>query len=115
VPQIIRIQRAQELVTAKARVRNLAHLVWQAFPEVLQAAGVSWKVYQDLAGQTFSRDFGDGTRNSSAGNLTDNSLLCFKQYAEAAPNSPLFQYGATGTKIVNIIPTGPAPADARED
>jgi phospholipase C len=57
VPQIIRIQRTQELVIAKARVRNLAHLVWQTFPEVLQAAGVSWKVYQDLAGQTFSPDF----------------------------------------------------------
>ena len=58
MPQIIRIQRTQELVTAKARVRNLAHLVWQAFPEVLEAAGVSWKVYQDLAGQTLSRDSG---------------------------------------------------------
>jgi len=97
-------------------LRRSVYAIWRtSYPEVLQAAGVSWKVYQDLAGQTFSRDFGDGTRNSLAGNLTDNSLLCFKQYAEAAPNSPLFQYGATGTKIVNIIPTGPAPADARED
>ncbi|HUK37169.1 MAG TPA: alkaline phosphatase family protein, partial [Vicinamibacterales bacterium] len=29
---------------------NNAYLVWKTFPEVLQAAGVSWKIYQDIAG-----------------------------------------------------------------
>jgi phospholipase C len=29
---------------------NHAYFVFETFPEVLQAAGVSWKFYQDLAG-----------------------------------------------------------------
>src|SRR6202021_2791502 len=87
---------------------NNAYFVWETFPEVLQAAGVSWKIYQDLAGATFSPDFGDGTGNSFAGNYTDNSMLYFNQYATAAPNSPLFQGGASATQIINDIPTSPA-------
>ena len=69
---------------------------WKTFPEVLQAAGVSWKIYQDLAGATFAPDFGDGTGNSFAGNFTDNSLLYFNQYATAAPGSPLFDKALYG-------------------
>ena len=78
---------------------------FRTFPEVLQAAGVSWKIYQDLAGQTFSPDFGDGTGNSFAGNFTDNSVLYFNQYATAAPGTPLFDKACTGTEIINIIPS----------
>lgn len=89
---------------------NNAYFVWQTFPEVLQAAGVSWKIYQDLAGATFSPDFGDGTGNNFAGNFTDNSMLYFNQYATASPSSPLFENAATGTEIINIIPTASAPA-----
>ena len=89
---------------------NNAYWVWQTFPEVLQAAGVSWKIYQDLAGATFAPDFGDGTGNSFAGNYTDNSMLYFNQYATAAPESPLFQGACTGTEIMNSIPSSGAPA-----
>ena len=88
---------------------NNAYWTFPTFPEVLQAAGVSWKIYQDLAGQTFSPDFGDGTGNSFAGNFTDNSVLYFNQYATAPSSSPLFQNGCTGTEIINIIPNGGAP------
>jgi phospholipase C len=91
---------------------NNAYFVWQTFPEVLQAAGISWKIYQDLAGATFSPDFGDGTGNSFAGNYTDNSVLYFNQYATAAPGTPLFDNGATGTQIINTIPSASAPAQA---
>ena len=83
---------------------NNAYWTFPTFPEVLQAGGVSWKIYQDLAGQTFSPDFGDGTGNSFAGNFTDNSVLYFNQYATAPLSSPLFQYGCTGTEIINTIP-----------
>jgi phospholipase C len=83
---------------------NNAYWVWNTFPEALQAAGVTWKVYQDLAGTTFAPDFGDGTGNSFAGNFTDNPLLYFNQYLNAATNSPLFERGCTGTEIINIIP-----------
>ena len=41
---------------------NGAYWIWETFPEVLQAAGVSWKIYQDFAGQTFTPDFGDGNQ-----------------------------------------------------
>jgi phospholipase C len=91
---------------------NNAYWVWTTFPEVLQAAGVTWKVYQDLAGTTFAPDFGDGTNNSFAGNFTDNPLLYFNQYLNAAPGTPLFDLGCTGTEIINIIPDSSAPEKA---
>ena len=85
-------------------LENNAYYVWSTFPEVLQAAGVSWRIYQDLAGQTFNPDFGDGTSNSFAGNYTDNPVLYFNQYATAAQSSPLFQNACTGTQITNLTP-----------
>src|SRR6516225_483531 len=96
-------------MTSNGLSPNNAYWTFPMFPEVLQAAGVSWRVYQDLAGATFSPDFGDGTGNSFAGNFTDNSVLYFNQYATASPTSPLFQNGCTGTEIINIIPSGGAP------
>ena len=44
-------------VTANGLSPNNAYFVWETFPEVLQAAGVSWKIYQDLAGATFRAGF----------------------------------------------------------
>ena len=58
---------------------NGAYWTFPTFPEVLTAAGISWKIYQDLAGATFAPDFGDGTGNNYAGNFTDNSVLYFNQ------------------------------------
>jgi phospholipase C len=92
---------------------NMAYWTFPTFPEVLQAAGVSWKIYQDLAGATFAPDFGDGgPANSFDGNFTDNAVLYFNQYATApqTSTSPLFQNGCTGTEIANIMPSGGAPA-----
>src|SRR4029077_15931103 len=74
---------------------NNAYFVWETFPEVLQAAGISWKMYQDLAGQTFAPDFGDGTSNAFAGNFGDNTTLYFNQYLNSAPGTPLFDNSAT--------------------
>jgi phospholipase C len=91
---------------------NNAYWVFKTFPEVLQVKGISWKTYQDLAGQTFAPDFGDGTGNSFAGNFTDNPLLYFNQYLNAATDSPLFQNGCTGTQIINLLPSGGAPEEA---
>jgi phospholipase C len=92
---------------------NNAYWTFPTFPEVLDAAGISWKIYQDLAGQTFAPDFGDGTGNNFAGNFTDNPLLYFNQYANAPTNSELFQNACTGTEIVNIIP--PASDASEQD
>jgi phospholipase C len=98
-------------VTANG-LENGAYYIWKTFPEVLQAAGVSWKIYQDLAGSTFNPDFGDGTANSFAGNFTDNPVLYFNQYATAAQGSPLFQNGCTGTQITNLTPSTGASEQA---
>jgi phospholipase C len=99
-------------VTANGLSPNNAYFVWETFPEVLQAAGISWKIYQDIAGVPFAPDFGDGTGNSFAGNFTDNSLLYFKQYESSAPGTPLFDNAATGTGIINSIPSSGAPGSA---
>ncbi|MBV8360350.1 MAG: DUF756 domain-containing protein, partial [Deltaproteobacteria bacterium] len=94
---------------------NNAYFIWETFPEVLEAAGISWKIYQDIAGEPFAPDFGDGTSNSFAGNFTDNSMLYFKQYATSAPGTPLFDNAATGTHIISTIPSSSASADMWED
>jgi phospholipase C len=88
---------------------NNAYWTFPTFPEVLDAAGISWKIYQDLAGQTFAPDFGGNAPTAFAGNFTDNSVLYFDQYATAPTNSPLFQNGCTGTQIMNMIPSSGAP------
>jgi len=91
---------------------NNAYWTFPTFPEVLQKAGVSWRIYQDLAGATFAPDFGDGTGNSFAGNFTDNPVLYFNQYLNAATTSPLFEKACTGTEIINTIPATGAPVSA---
>ncbi|NUP47046.1 MAG: phospholipase C, phosphocholine-specific [Catenulispora sp.] len=48
---------------------------WTTYPERLQAAGVTWKVYQETD------------------NYDDNALAWFNQYKNAATSSPLYQRG----------------------
>ena len=99
-------------VTGNGLGVNNAYYVWHTFPEVLQTAGISWKIYQDLAGTTFAPDLGDGTGNSFAGNYTDNPILYFNQYATAPKSSPLFLKGCTGTNITPLTPAAGAPETA---
>jgi phospholipase C len=93
---------------------NGAYFVWPTYPELLQNAGITWKIYQDLAGSTFAPDFGDGTSNLFAGNYGDTTILYFNQYFTAPHTSPLFQNACTGTEILNIIPAASAPRAAWE-
>jgi phospholipase C len=92
---------------------NNASWTFPTFPEVLQAAGISWKIYQDLAGGPFAPFFGDGEGfgNAFTGNFADNTLLYFNQYATASPGTPLFDNAATGTDILSIIPASGAPEE----
>jgi phospholipase C len=99
-------------VTGNGLGKNNAYYVWHTFPEVLQNAGISWKIYQDLAGTTFAPDLGDGTGNSFAGNYTDNPILYFNQYATAPKTSPLFLNACTGTNITPLTPATGAPETA---
>ncbi|WP_315764765.1 MULTISPECIES: phosphocholine-specific phospholipase C [unclassified Bradyrhizobium] len=89
------------------------YLSWETFPEVLTKAGVSWKVYQDLAGSTFAPDFGDGgPAGDFSGDYTDNSLLYFAQYANSSAGNPLFDNACTGTQLAYNQPAANAPASA---
>jgi phospholipase C len=70
---------------------NNVILSWTTYPERLEAAGISWKVYQE------------------EDNYDDNALAWFKQYANAPSSSPLRQRG------ISFGLAGDFEADARAD
>jgi phospholipase C len=73
---------------------------WQTFPEQLQAAGVSWKVYQDIGfGLNAAGHYGWAITNPLIGNYGDNPLVYFQQYQTAPPGSPLNVGAMTGTNV----------------
>jgi phospholipase C len=72
---------------------------WQTYPERLQAAGVSWKIYQDVGVGLDAAGYWGWTSDPYIGNYGDNSLLYFLQYQNAAPGSPLYQAARTGTNV----------------
>ncbi|MBX7554749.1 phosphocholine-specific phospholipase C [Streptomyces sp. NPDC004232] len=65
-------------------------LTWQTYAEALQAAGVSWKVYQN-----------------AADNYGDNGCAYFKNFANAKPGDPLHDRGMSSVPGV----TGSTPDD----
>jgi phospholipase C len=72
---------------------------WTTYPERLQKAGVSWKVYQDVGlGLTVAGKWGQ-TEDAYIGNYGDSALLYFRQYEKAAAGSPLTRRAKTGTQI----------------
>ncbi|MFJ9692619.1 phosphocholine-specific phospholipase C [Kitasatospora sp. NPDC101183] len=59
---------------------------WTTYPERLEAAGVSWKLYQG----------GSGEPGTPTDNYTDNSLMFFERYQKAeGATGPLVDKGAT--------------------
>jgi phospholipase C len=72
---------------------------WSTFPERLQAAGISWKIYQDVGTGLTAAGYWGWTDNPYIGNYGDNSLLYFHQYQNAAAGTPLADYAKTGTDI----------------
>jgi phospholipase C len=72
---------------------------WHTYPERLQKAGITWKIYQDVgAGLDAAHYWGWGD-NAYIGNYGDNSLLYFHQYQNAPDSDPLALYARTGTNI----------------
>ncbi|MFD8720980.1 phosphocholine-specific phospholipase C [Streptomyces sp. NPDC059629] len=70
---------------------------WTTYPERLEKAGVSWKIYQDV-GDGLDANGGWGwIQDAYRGNYGDNSLLYFKQYQNAKPGDPLYDKARTGT------------------
>lgn len=72
---------------------------WSTYPERLQAAGLSWKIYQDIGLGLNAQGVWGFTNDAYIGNFGDNSLLYFHQYQNAQPGSPLYQNARTGTNI----------------
>jgi phospholipase C len=75
---------------------------WRTFPENLQAAGITWKVYQDIGfGLNAANEFGWAISDPLAGNYADNPLAYFAQYQTAPVGSPLNTNALTGTDVVH--------------
>jgi phospholipase C len=72
---------------------------WQTYPERLQAAGISWKIYQDIGNGLDAAGVWGFTSDPYIGNFGDNSLLYFFNYQNAAPGSPLYERARTGTDV----------------
>jgi phospholipase C len=72
---------------------------WATFPERLEAAGISWKVYQDIGTGLTADGYWGWTDNAWIGNYGDNSLLYFHQYQNALPGTPLADRAKTGTNV----------------
>ncbi|MGW7822317.1 phosphocholine-specific phospholipase C [Streptomyces puniciscabiei] len=70
---------------------------WTTYPERLEQAGVSWKIYQDV-GDGLDASGGWGwIQDAYRGNYGDNALLYFNQYRDAKPGDPLYDKARTGT------------------
>jgi phospholipase C len=75
---------------------------WSTYPERLQRAGISWKVYQDAGVGLTAEGFWGWTEDPYIGNYGDNSLLYFHRYQNAQPGTPLADRAKTGTAIVDL-------------
>ncbi|MFG2638327.1 phosphocholine-specific phospholipase C [Streptomyces sp. NPDC048362] len=70
---------------------------WTTYPERLEQAGVSWKIYQDVGDGLDANGFWGWIGDAYRGNYGDNSLLYFNQYRNARPGDPLYDKARTGT------------------
>ena len=69
------------------------------YPEILEKAGISWKIYQDAGAGLDAAHFWGWGDDAYIGNYGDNSLLYLLQYQNAADGSPLAEKARTGTNI----------------
>ncbi|AXI03820.1 phosphocholine-specific phospholipase C [Aquirhabdus parva] len=75
---------------------------WTTYPERLQAANISWRVYQDPGiGLNAAGSWG-WTSNPYIGNYGDNSLLYFQKYQDAKPGSALYTNAVTGYSLADL-------------
>ncbi|MEU8531251.1 phosphocholine-specific phospholipase C, partial [Streptomyces sp. NPDC048629] len=70
---------------------------WTTYPERLEAAGVSWKIYQDIGDGLNAGGSWGWINDAFRGNYGDNSLLYFNNYRNAQPGNPLYDKARTGT------------------
>ncbi|WP_441250436.1 phosphocholine-specific phospholipase C [Kitasatospora sp. McL0602] len=70
---------------------------WTTYPERLEQAGVSWKIYQDVGDGLDAAGGWGWIGDAYRGNYGDNSLLYFDNYRNAKPGDPLYDKARTGT------------------
>ncbi|MGW6912703.1 phosphocholine-specific phospholipase C [Kitasatospora sp. NPDC054939] len=70
---------------------------WTTYPERLEAAGVSWRIYQDIGNGLDAAGSWGWINDAYRGNYGDNSLLYFNAYRNARPGDPLYDKARTGT------------------
>jgi phospholipase C len=70
---------------------------WTTYPERLEQAGISWKVYQDVGDGLDAAGSWGWIEDAYRGNYGDNSLLYFDRYRDARPGDPLYDKARTGT------------------
>ncbi len=75
---------------------------WSTYPERLERAGISWKIYQDSGVGLDAAGFWGWTDDAFIGNYGDNSLLYFHQYQFAMPGTALAERAKTGTNILAL-------------
>ncbi|MFC4035642.1 phosphocholine-specific phospholipase C [Streptomyces polygonati] len=74
-----------------------AGYAWSTYPERLEEAGVSWKIYQDVGDGLDAANSWGWIPDAYRGNYGDNSLLYFHQYQNAQPGDALYDKARTGT------------------
>ncbi|MFI6010982.1 phosphocholine-specific phospholipase C [Streptomyces sp. NPDC051243] len=74
---------------------------WTTYPERLEQAGISWKIYQDIGDGLDAAGSWGWIEDAYRGNYGDNSLLYFNKYREAKPGDPWFDKARTGTDVKN--------------
>ncbi len=72
---------------------------WTTYPERLEQAGVSWKIYQDVGDGLDAAGSWGWIEDAYRGNYGDNSLLYFNRYRNARPGDPLYDKARTGTDV----------------
>ncbi|GGL79108.1 phospholipase C, phosphocholine-specific [Streptomyces fumigatiscleroticus] len=70
---------------------------WTTYPERLEQAGISWKIYQDIGDGLDAAGGWGWISDAYRGNYGDNSLLYFDRYRNARPGDPLHDKARTGT------------------
>ncbi|MBY8879364.1 phosphocholine-specific phospholipase C [Actinacidiphila acidipaludis] len=74
-----------------------AGYAWTTYPERLEKAGVSWKIYQDVGDGLDAAHSWGWIEDAYRGNYGDNSLLYFDNYRNAKPGDALYDKARTGT------------------
>ncbi|MGV9452028.1 phosphocholine-specific phospholipase C [Streptomyces sp. NPDC003635] len=74
---------------------------WTTYPERLEAAGISWKIYQDIGDGLDAAGSWGWISDAYRGNYGDNSLLYFNKYRNAQPGEPWYDKARTGTDVKN--------------